>query len=99
MHITQWLGVPLYFYDKDWYYAWMALTKSHFTLVIVSVQAWWAPTLIRISGDASVRGQLQKTSDGRLECDFPERIILLSNHQVYAAFRCLESELSLTGYE
>lgn len=82
MHISQWLGAPLYFYDKDLYYAWQALIKQHFTLLVVTTQAWWSPTLVRISGDESVRGQLRKTSDGRLELDFPERIVLLANHQV-----------------
>jgi lysocardiolipin and lysophospholipid acyltransferase len=82
MHVTQWMGAPLYFYDQDWYYAWMALTKQHFGLFIVTMQTWWTPTLVRVSGDASVRGQLLQTPDGRLECDFPERMVLLANHQV-----------------
>jgi lysocardiolipin and lysophospholipid acyltransferase len=82
MHITQFMGAPLYFYNKDWYYAWMALTKQHFGLFIVTMQTWWTPTLVRVSGDASVRGQLTQTADGRLECDFPERLVLMSNHQV-----------------
>ena len=84
------MGAPLYFYDKDWYYAWMALTKQHFGLLILTVQMWWSPALVRVSGDASVRGQLRKTADGRLECDFPERMVLLANHQV----RPTVSELS-----
>jgi lysocardiolipin and lysophospholipid acyltransferase len=86
MHVTQWMGAGLYFYDQDWYYSWMALTKQHFGLLIVTMQAWWTPTLIRVSGDASVRGQLLQTPDGRLKCDFPERMVLLSNHQVNSKF-------------
>jgi lysocardiolipin and lysophospholipid acyltransferase len=86
MHITQFMGAPLYFYDKDWYYAWMALTKQHFGLFIVTMQTWWTPTLVRVSGDASVRGQLLQSADGRLECDFPERLVLLANHQVIVSF-------------
>ncbi len=44
---------------------------------------WWSPTLVRVSGDKSVRGQLQKTVDGSLYCDFSERMVLIANHQVY----------------
>ncbi|KAF2181631.1 acyltransferase-domain-containing protein [Zopfia rhizophila CBS 207.26] len=79
--ITQLIGAPLYFYNKDLYYAWMAMTKQHFGLVATTMTEWWAPTKIRISGDESVRGQLRKTEDGRLECDFPERMVLIANHQ------------------
>ena len=37
---------------------------------------------MRISGDGSVGGQFQQTPDGRLMCRFPERIVLIANHQV-----------------
>jgi hypothetical protein len=82
MNMTQFVGAPVYFYDKEWYYSWMAVTKQHFGLLLVTTQQWWSPTLVRVSGDKSVRGQLSKTSDGRLECDFPERMVLISNHEV-----------------
>lgn len=58
------------------------MTKQHFGIVITTMTYWWAPVKMRISGDASVRGQLRKTEDGRIECDFPERMVLISNHQV-----------------
>ena len=38
---------------------------------------------MRISGDSTVRGQLLKTTDGSLFCNFPERMILIANHQIY----------------
>jgi hypothetical protein len=38
--------------------------------------------VVRISGDASVAGQLRKTSDGRVECEFPDRMVMIANHQV-----------------
>jgi hypothetical protein len=82
IHATQWLGVWLYFVSPDWYYAWMAVTKQHFGLLITTATMWWAPTTIRISGDKSVKGQLKRTKDGRLECQFPERMIMMANHQV-----------------
>ncbi|PQE32758.1 hypothetical protein CJF32_00009642 [Rutstroemia sp. NJR-2017a WRK4] len=80
---TQILGVPMYFINKDIYYAWMALTKQSFGLLVTTMTQWWSPTVVRISGDASVAGQLRKTEDGRLECDFPERVVLIANHQLY----------------
>lgn len=72
----------MYFINKDIYYAWMALTKQSFGLLVTTMTQWWSPTVVRISGDASVAGQLRKTEDGRLECDFPDRIVLIANHQV-----------------
>ncbi|KAJ4379075.1 hypothetical protein N0V86_005116 [Didymella sp. IMI 355093] len=81
--VTQALGAPLYYYSKDLFYAWMAMTKQHFAIVITTMTYWWAPVKMRISGDASVRGQMRKTPDGRIETDFPERLVLISNHQIY----------------
>ena len=87
--VTQAIGAPLYYYSKDLFYAWMAMTKQHFGIVITTMTYWWAPVKMRISGDASVRGQLRKTEDGRIECDFPERMVLISNHQVAPPFLAL----------
>ncbi|KAB2568599.1 putative 1-acyl-sn-glycerol-3-phosphate acyltransferase 2 protein [Lasiodiplodia theobromae] len=83
INITQLIGAPIYFYSKDWYYAWMAVTKQHFGLLITTMTQWWSPTVVRVSGDESVRGQLRQTEDGRLECDFPDRLLLIANHQIY----------------
>ena len=80
---TQYLGAPLYLINQDYYYAYMALTKQTFGLLIVTVTQWFCPTIIRISGDKSVRGQLMRTKDGRLQTDFPERLVMISNHQLY----------------
>ena len=38
--------------------------------------------MVRVSGDASVAGQLRKTADGRVELQFPERLVMIANHQV-----------------
>lgn len=91
MNATQFLGAPVYFYDREWYYAWMALTKQHFALLLVTVQHWWTPTTIRVSWDESVRGQIVQTSDGRLECHFPERLVLVANHEVCLAIYTIYS--------
>lgn len=80
--ITQFLGAPLYLVNRDLYYAYMALTKQSFGIVVTTMTQWWSPTTVRISGDESVKGQLHKTKDGRLECDFPDRMVMIANHQV-----------------
>ena len=83
IHFTQILGWPLYLINKDHYYAYMALTKQSFGLVATTTTAWFSPTIIRVSGDKSVRGQLLQTKDGRLETRFPERLVMIANHQIY----------------
>lgn len=83
IHATQWLGAPLYFFNKDLYYAYMALTKQSFGLLLTTITEWFSPTVVRVSGDESVRGQLRRTKDGRLETDFPERLVMIANHQLY----------------
>ena len=80
---TQLVGSPLYFINKEYYYSYMAFTKQDFGLVITALTEWWCPTSMRVSGDESVRGQIQLTRDGRLKMQFPERLVLISNHQVY----------------
>lgn len=77
--------MPLYWINKDLYYAYMALTKQSFGLLIATMTQWWSPTVVRISGDASVVGQIRRTADGRVECSFPERLVLIANHQVGVA--------------
>ncbi|KAI9779146.1 MAG: hypothetical protein M1839_007681 [Geoglossum umbratile] len=84
IHATQLLGSPLYFINKDYYYAYMSLSKQSFGIMITVMTQWWSPTVVRVSGDKTVRGQLRQTGDGRLECDFPERIVLIANHQLYS---------------
>ncbi len=83
IHGTQLIGIPLYWYDREIYYSWMAMTKQHFGILIATMTQYWSPTVVRISGDASMDGQLRLAADGRLECDFPERLVLIANHQIY----------------
>ena len=82
-HVTQILGSPLYLINRDYFYAYMALTKQSFGILITTITAWFSPTVIRVSGDKSVRGQLLQTKDGRLQTNFPERLIMMANHQIY----------------
>ncbi|KAF3932389.1 hypothetical protein ABW19_dt0205279 [Dactylella cylindrospora] len=81
---TQLIGIPLYYYNKDWFYAYISVTKQSFGTLVTTVTQWWSPTIIRISGDKSVKGQIRITKDGLLECDFPERMVFIANHQLYS---------------
>ena len=54
--------------------------------------------MIRVSGDASVAGQIRQTEDGRLECHFPDRMVLIANHQVSYITLDLLLGLTLSSY-
>ena len=60
----------------------MSLTKESFGIAVTTLTHWWAPTVVRISGDDSVAGELLQAGDGRVECRFPDRLIMIANHQV-----------------
>ena len=83
VNVSQFLGAPLYLINRDWYNAWIAFTKQSFGLLTTTLTQCWAPTVMRISGDSSMRGQLLKTVNGDLLCNFPDRLVLISNHQIY----------------
>ncbi|OCT54771.1 putative acyltransferase [Cladophialophora carrionii] len=83
INATQFLGAPLYWINKDYYYAYMALTKQSFAIMGIAGTRWFAPTKVRVSWDKELRGQFRKTSAGRLETMFPERLVYVANHQVY----------------
>lgn len=76
------MGAPLYLINRQLFYDYMAITKQSFGLVITTMTYWWGPTTIRISGDESVAGQIKQLADGRVEFNFPERMVLIANHQV-----------------
>lgn len=84
IQINQWLGLPLYLYDKSWFYAWIARTKQQFGMVCVTIVQWFAPTRVIMTGDQSVAHQIKEGAYGRVETGFDERLILISNHQIYA---------------
>lgn len=83
INASQFLGAPLYLINHDWYNSWIAFTKQSFGLLTSTMTQWWAPTKIRVSGDSSVRGQLLQTVDGDLLCNFPQRLVMIANHQIY----------------
>ncbi|KAI1003253.1 hypothetical protein K3495_g4959 [Podosphaera aphanis] len=82
--LTQFIGSPIYLINQRLYYAYMALTKQFFGIFCTTLSQWLAPTTIRISGDDSVSDQLLTRADGTVECRFPERIVLIANHQLYS---------------
>lgn len=89
IHTTQILGAPLYWWNKDYYYAYMALTKQSFAILGIAATRWFSPTKIRVSWDPDLRGQFHKTTAGRLETTFPERLVYVANHQVYTEWMYL----------
>jgi lysocardiolipin and lysophospholipid acyltransferase len=97
---TQLFGVPLYWLNRDLYYAYMALTKQSFGIFVTTLTQWWAPTPVRVSGDASVAGQIKKTADGRVELEFPGRVVLIGNHQVWTSsgVGCKHADTELCRY-
>ncbi|UNI17748.1 hypothetical protein JDV02_004069 [Purpureocillium takamizusanense] len=81
--VTQFIGAPLYFINREWFYAYMAMTKRSFALTTTAMTQIWGPTTVRISGDESVAGQIKSTGDGGVQFSFPERLVLIANHQIY----------------
>lgn len=79
---SQFLGAPLKLIDPAFYDGYMAYTKESFAVLITCLTQWWAPTVVRVSGDESMRGQLIQMKDGSLKCNFADRMILMANHQV-----------------
>ena len=69
--------------DPQFYDAYMAYTKECFAILITCLTQWWAPTVVRVSGDSSMVGQLIKRKDGSLQCNFADRMVLMANHQLY----------------
>ena len=56
--------------------------KKCAAILLLGLNQWRAPVTVQISNDASIKGQIRKTSDGTLVLDFPKRIVLMANHQV-----------------
>ncbi|KAJ9662845.1 hypothetical protein H2201_005926 [Coniosporium apollinis] len=80
---TQVMGAPLKLINEEYYNHYMAFTKQAFAVLITTITNWWSPTVVRVSADASMRGQLSQDEKGDLRCHFPHRIVLMANHQLY----------------
>ncbi|KAK5124555.1 hypothetical protein LTR85_001772 [Meristemomyces frigidus] len=80
---SQFIGAPLKLVDPKFYDSYMAWTKESFAVLMTTITQWWSPTIIRVSGDESMKGQLYLMEDGTLKCNFPHRLVLMANHQLY----------------
>lgn len=80
---SQFIGAPLKLVDPKFYDGYMAWTKESFAVLMTTITQWWSPTVVRVSGDESMKGQLYQMDDGTLKCNFPHRIVLMANHQLY----------------
>lgn len=80
---SQFIGAPLKLIDPVFYEGYMAYTKECFAVLITCLTQWWAPTVVRVSGDSSMLGQLVRQKDGSLKCNFSQRMLLMANHQLY----------------
>ncbi|GAB7363571.1 hypothetical protein MBLNU230_g4142t1 [Neophaeotheca triangularis] len=82
IHIGQIICLVLYPFSKTAFNNYVAFTKQAAGLLIISLTDWWCPTTLRLTGDSSVSHQLHQRN-GRIECTFDKRAVLVSNHQIY----------------
>ncbi|KAF1814547.1 acyltransferase-domain-containing protein, partial [Eremomyces bilateralis CBS 781.70] len=80
---SQFIGAPFKSVDPEFYNSYMAFTKQSFGVLATTMTQWWSPTVVRVSGDNSMPSQLLRRDDGSLQCKFPERLVMMSNHQLY----------------
>lgn len=60
----------------------MSMTKRLFAITTILMTQIWGPTTIRISGDETVAGEILATEGGGVQFNFPERMVMIANHQV-----------------
>lgn len=80
LHAQQWLGAPLYLINRRWYYAWQVSVKESTALLLLGLSQIRAPTTARVSGDADIMAQIRVGKTPLF--DFPDRMVLIANHQV-----------------
>ncbi|KAG9618230.1 acyltransferase-domain-containing protein, partial [Aureobasidium melanogenum] len=80
---SQFIGAPLKLIDPKFYDGYMAWTKESFAVLTATMTQWWAPTAVRVTGDESMKDQLYQMDDGSLRCNFPHRLVMMANHQLY----------------
>jgi len=80
---SQFIGAPLKYVDPKFYDGYMAWTKESFAVLVTTITQYWAPTVVRVTGDDSMKGQLFQMPDGSLRCNFPHRLVMMANHQLY----------------
>ncbi|KAF4554643.1 Acyltransferase-like protein 4 [Elsinoe fawcettii] len=80
---SQFIGAPLKLVDPKLHEGYMAWTKESFAVLVTTITQWWAPTVFRVTGDDSMKDQLFQMPDGTLKCNFPHRLVMMANHQLY----------------
>ena len=80
--MTQLVGLPLYFINREWFYGYMAVTKQSFALITTVMTHVWGPTVMRISGDESVTDEIVPDGKDGVRFKLPERLVMIANHQV-----------------
>ena len=83
VHTNQLLMALTYFISYDLFNTCKVYTKQQFSIILTTVTQWFTPTMIRVSGDSSMRGRIKQDKKGRLITNFEERLVLISNHQIY----------------
>ncbi|KAF4539340.1 Phospholipid glycerol acyltransferase [Lasiodiplodia theobromae] len=83
INAAQFIGLPFKMIDPKFYNDYIAFTKQSFAVLITTLTQWWSPTKVHVSGDGSIPNQLFLKPDGSLECRFPDRMVLMANHQLY----------------
>ncbi|KAK3674166.1 hypothetical protein LTR78_006013 [Recurvomyces mirabilis] len=89
LHIQQWLGLPLRWINATWAKSWQNYIKASTAILMIGLNQWRAPITAHISGDASVAGQIRKDKNGNVICEFPKRMVLVANHQIYTDWLAL----------
>ncbi|KAK6430769.1 hypothetical protein LTR95_013076 [Oleoguttula sp. CCFEE 5521] len=83
LHVQQWLGLPLRLVSPSWSDAWQAAVKARTALLLLGLNQWRAPVSARNTWDASLAGQIRQTAEGSVTFDFPRRLVMIANHQLY----------------
>ncbi|KAI1320101.1 hypothetical protein EDD11_002073 [Mortierella claussenii] len=97
--LTQVLSLPLLVIAPGVYHRHIKRTEGHFGALLLKMNQIFAPSDIVLTGDESVRGIVKVYNGRRVKgnddeqgtlrgdetlLDIPERVILLSNHQIYS---------------
>ncbi|KAF2109747.1 acyltransferase-domain-containing protein [Lophiotrema nucula] len=83
IHVLQWLGSPLYCINRRWFHEWQVKAKEMCALLLFALNQWASSCTVKVSGDASVRHQIRSAPEGQIILDFPDRLVLIANHQIY----------------
>jgi len=81
--LTQLILSPLWLFDRELFRSWIVHTKEAFGIVATTITEYWAPTPVRVTAEGALVKDLQLGEDGLLQGKFPDRLVLIANHQLY----------------